>query len=215
MNYFEILGVEVGSSDKEVKRAFRTKARELHPDKNTASDSHSQFHRLQEAYQCLKDQQSRTEYFEAQQAISVRKKQEQSASDRIKKLREELLKREKMASTQKQEPPAKRERTERPPKMLKVRWNSKCSYSEKMISHIFEEYGSIDSIQVYDDHAIVVFLNYLDSEKCMKRPPKEFEVKETREARQREKQVSGVESNDSLIKHRMKLLQHLRNSNNE
>jgi molecular chaperone DnaJ len=36
-DYYETLGISKGSSDADIKKAFRSKARELHPDKNSGS----------------------------------------------------------------------------------------------------------------------------------------------------------------------------------
>lgn len=53
---FEILGVEEGSSLLEVTRAFRVKAKDLHPDANDGDRSHEpELRRIIEAYQFLKE----------------------------------------------------------------------------------------------------------------------------------------------------------------
>ena len=50
---YSILGISETATDEEIKFAFRTKAKQLHPDKNTAPDAHEQFLNLHEAYAYL------------------------------------------------------------------------------------------------------------------------------------------------------------------
>lgn len=51
--YHQILGVRSNATIEEIKRAFRQKAKELHPDKNKNPDASEQFILLTEAYECL------------------------------------------------------------------------------------------------------------------------------------------------------------------
>ena len=53
--YFKILGVKPNASLNQIKAAFRTKAKKLHPDKNKAPDANEQFIQLNEAYEYLCD----------------------------------------------------------------------------------------------------------------------------------------------------------------
>ena len=59
---YEILGVSKDASDSEIKKAFRRRARELHPDVNKAADSEDQFKELNEAYDVLSDPNKRAQY---------------------------------------------------------------------------------------------------------------------------------------------------------
>jgi curved DNA-binding protein CbpA len=51
--YHKLLGVRIGASQEEIKRAFRKKAFELHPDKNKAADAHEKFIEVSVAYEIL------------------------------------------------------------------------------------------------------------------------------------------------------------------
>ncbi|CAH6793648.1 Dnajc4 [Phodopus roborovskii] len=62
-NYYELLGVHPGASAEEVKRAFFTKSKELHPDRDPGNPTlHSRFVELNEAYRVLSREESRRNY---------------------------------------------------------------------------------------------------------------------------------------------------------
>lgn len=59
---YEVLGVDRNASEDEIKKAFRKKARKLHPDVNKAPDAEDQFKELNEAYDVLSDPKKRAQY---------------------------------------------------------------------------------------------------------------------------------------------------------
>ncbi|PHJ15029.1 hypothetical protein CSUI_011159, partial [Cystoisospora suis] len=62
--YYELLEIERSSSLNEIKKAFRKKALQLHPDKNSdrVEEATRLFQQLQEAYECLSNPQERAWY---------------------------------------------------------------------------------------------------------------------------------------------------------
>lgn len=61
-DYYEILGVDRGAADDDIKRAFRRLARELHPDVSEAPDAEERFRETAEAYEVLSDPERRATY---------------------------------------------------------------------------------------------------------------------------------------------------------
>lgn len=62
MDYYEILGVSKTSSEQEIKKAFRKKAAEFHPDRNKSPEAPEQFKKVNEAYQVLSNPEKRKMY---------------------------------------------------------------------------------------------------------------------------------------------------------
>lgn len=63
-DYYDSLGVSREADESEIKRAYRQKAKELHPDRNPDNRAHAEekFKRIAEAYEVLSDPQKRVQY---------------------------------------------------------------------------------------------------------------------------------------------------------
>lgn len=61
-DYYEVLGIQKSASAEEIKKAFRAKARQLHPDVNKEPDAEAQFKEVSEAYEVLIDVDKRSAY---------------------------------------------------------------------------------------------------------------------------------------------------------
>lgn len=61
-DYYALLGVARNASDEDIRRAFRRKAMEYHPDRNKNADAEEKFKEINEAYQVLSDSRKRAQY---------------------------------------------------------------------------------------------------------------------------------------------------------
>jgi molecular chaperone DnaJ len=62
-DFYDVLGVSKGASAEEIKKASRSKAKELHPDRNSDNpQAEAQFKEVNEAYDVLKDEQKKSAY---------------------------------------------------------------------------------------------------------------------------------------------------------
>ena len=64
-NYYAVLGLESDASATAIKTAYRKKASELHPDKNSDADAPERFRDVQQAYELLADPAKRNAYDES------------------------------------------------------------------------------------------------------------------------------------------------------
>ncbi len=64
-DYYKILGVKKGATEKEIKKAYRKLAKKYHPDNNPGDKaSEDKFKEINEAYEVLKDPEKRKQYEE-------------------------------------------------------------------------------------------------------------------------------------------------------
>jgi molecular chaperone DnaJ len=61
-DYYEVLGVARGSSEDDIRKAYRKLARQYHPDINKEPDAETQFKEINEAYEVLSDTSKRSAY---------------------------------------------------------------------------------------------------------------------------------------------------------
>src|SRR6185295_2401419 len=62
-DYYQVLGVERGANQDEIKKAYRKKALEHHPDRNQGNpDAEKKFKEISEAYEVLSDEKKRQMY---------------------------------------------------------------------------------------------------------------------------------------------------------
>ncbi|MYA60473.1 MAG: DnaJ domain-containing protein [Chloroflexi bacterium] len=61
-DYYEVLEVPRNANEEDIKKAFRRKALEYHPDRNREDGATERFKEINEAYQVLSDPETRARY---------------------------------------------------------------------------------------------------------------------------------------------------------
>ena len=62
-DYYEVLGIQKGASDEEIKKSFRKLAKKYHPDLNPGdAEAEKNFKEVNEAYEVLSDSDKKARY---------------------------------------------------------------------------------------------------------------------------------------------------------
>lgn len=104
-DYYKVLGLKRGATLKEISAAYRAQALIHHPDKRKSStadaESDEKFHKIKAAHQALLDPKIRAELDLQLVGLEERIKRDAQMSSQRKKMRDDLLNREKEASNAK------------------------------------------------------------------------------------------------------------------
>ncbi|KAJ2254644.1 hypothetical protein GGI13_002038 [Coemansia sp. RSA 455] len=98
VDVYELLGVAVEASEKELTKAYRVKALQHHPDKNRDNpDAAKLFHDIKAAYDMLSDPQLRSSYDEKRRASIAKRQRQDLLSGQRKRMKSQLEKDEREA----------------------------------------------------------------------------------------------------------------------
>ncbi|KAI8319193.1 DnaJ-domain-containing protein [Martensiomyces pterosporus] len=100
VDLYQLLGVSVEAGEKELNKAYRSKALQYHPDKNRDDPQAVQiFHDVKAAYDTLTDPKRRAEYNEKRKAVIAKRQRQGALSSQRKRMKSQLEKGE-MAARQ-------------------------------------------------------------------------------------------------------------------
>ena len=80
LNYYNVLGISITSSQEEIKKAYRKQAKYWHPDRNSSNEAEERFKKITQAYSVLSNSKLRIEYDQNQSFTRVEKGSKDSDS---------------------------------------------------------------------------------------------------------------------------------------
>ncbi|KAI7850259.1 hypothetical protein BDC45DRAFT_447300 [Circinella umbellata] len=191
VNYYELLGVQVEATLKEIKKAYRLKALELHPDKNPSPDAGALFHTISQAYEVLLDDKAKASYDNVLKARLERVKKKTQMDSKRRAAQTELEERENQAKKAKMEQDQaeakyyaelariraegakRREEWQKIPEpteldcALKIKWKrKKHTFTEEELEKLLNPIGKVDTIAIAEKKkgtALVVFKTVVDA----------------------------------------------------
>lgn len=125
-----------------------------HPDK--ANGSEGEFKLIHEAYMALMDEENR-------KMLAEKIARERMRSEGVKKMREELIRKEKVGVVNIPKKRFERPRSEVNLEVkktgIRIEWNKNKIFTQKMIEEIFQEFGSITKVVTENFSAKIIFSN--------------------------------------------------------
>lgn len=134
----------------------------MHPDKNSSTTD--DFQKLHSAYTSLLDPHTR-------KALAEKAEREASISEKTRKLKEDLIQREKQAQTVIPQKRYREQESYEPSQQkytgIKAKWTKNIVYTEEILNEIFANYGDIVKILISQKKAWIVFANLMASVKLI------------------------------------------------
>jgi DnaJ family protein C protein 17 len=101
VDYYQVLGISVDATAKEISSAYRSLALKYHPDKSSSDESVQRFYALSKAYQVLTDVEARRAFDVVLAGRMAQKQREADFDSTRREMRDELLRKEKEARKRK------------------------------------------------------------------------------------------------------------------
>lgn len=101
VDYYQVLGISVDATAKEISSAYRSLALKYHPDKSSSDESVQRFHALSKAYQVLTDVEARRAFDVVLAGRMAQKQREADFDSTRREMRDELFRKEKEARKRK------------------------------------------------------------------------------------------------------------------
>uniref|UniRef100_A0A0X3PA06 DnaJ homolog subfamily A member 3 n=1 Tax=Schistocephalus solidus TaxID=70667 RepID=A0A0X3PA06_SCHSO len=167
VDLYEYFGIPIESSSRDIKRAYKAKAKKLHPDKNKDNQkAKEEFQKLKEYYDILLDPVQRAQYdLKIKAKLAVIKRNAEMDSER-RKLREQLEAREREAALRQKEAQQHHEK-ERVAARIRKEWEAQAEAAafaarQERLRREEEESLSANRVYIGADSVVTVKWNTTD-----------------------------------------------------